>query len=76
MIDGSGTINPAALNTPGIYIFLLSTKNLAWTLGGEGGSECCIGDLPAILLVWRTHRSNRSPHPTPVSLASSIRSCN
>lgn len=35
MIDGSGTINPAALNTPGITIPLytfLHTWDLGWTI--------------------------------------------
>lgn len=41
MIDGSGTINPAALNTPGITILPLHihTWDLAWTI-----EACFTGD--------------------------------
>lgn len=44
MIDGSGTINPAALNTPGITILPLHihTFDLAWTI-----KACSIGDASA-----------------------------
>lgn len=51
MIDGSGTINPAALNTPGITIppLYIHTWDLVWTI-----KACSIGDASAKPILFDT----------------------